>query len=157
MWRLVAEGAGRHATAADLTGTPGHNGRRRGVDASGIPAHREAFLTKEADMTLSRRRALAIAAAAPLAVLVPGAAMATTYRVVIQNHRFHPDALEIAAGDTVIFTNNDSSHTATFVDGSFDSGTLARGESAQVTLSAPGTYSYFCRFHGSMKGAIVVR
>jgi plastocyanin len=61
-------------------------------------------------------------------------------------------------GDTVVFTNRDSAgHTATANGGAFDTGILQLGQSASVTLTQSGTYSYFCLPHPNMKGTIVVR
>lgn len=77
--------------------------------------------------------------------------------VTIADFAFGPETLEITAGTTVTFTNNDSaSHTATADDGSFDTGAIAQGESATVTFDTPGTYTYVCSFHPAMTGTIVV-
>jgi len=77
--------------------------------------------------------------------------------VTIQDFAFGPQTLEIAAGTTVTFTNNDSApHTATADDGSFDTGQLDQGASASVTFDTPGTYTYVCAFHPNMTGTIVV-
>jgi plastocyanin len=39
----------------------------------------------------------------------------------------------------------------------FDTGTIAPGKSATVTLRNPGTYTYYCQFHAFMHGAVVVK
>ena len=95
---------------------------------------------------------------------------------------FDPERIEVSAGETVTFTNDsDESHTVTaysdgvpeggdyFASGGFDSedaarsdlsaGLIAPGESFEVTLDGPGTYSYFCIPHegAGMRGTIVVR
>lgn len=104
--------------------------------------------------SLTRRTALAALATAPLALIASRAA-AATYNVDIANFAFAPATLDIAVGDTVIFTNSDGApHTATAVDGSFDTGRLNRNDSGQVTITAAGTYDYICTFHPSMKGVI---
>ena len=41
-------------------------------------------------------------------------------------------------------------------DGSFDTGRLNRGESAEITLTAAGSFSYKCSFHPNMTGTITV-
>jgi plastocyanin len=77
--------------------------------------------------------------------------------VTIQDFAFGPETLEITAGTTVTWTNNDSAaHTATADDGSFDTGTIDSGGSASVTFDTPGTYTYICAFHPNMTGTIVV-
>lgn len=64
---------------------------------------------------------------------------------------------EVAVGTTVVVTNTDSAqHTWTAVDGSFDSGALGAGDAFEFTFTEPGEYEYFCSFHPSMTGTIVV-
>ena len=64
---------------------------------------------------------------------------------------------EVAAGTTLTIANNDGvSHTFTADDGSFDSGTIAAGATAEVTLDEPGEFAYFCNFHPQMEGTITV-
>ena len=105
---------------------------------------------------LTRRHLLIAAAAAP--VLAATAARAATHQVVIQNHRFTPDSLTVARGDTIVFVNRDGApHTATHQPGGFDTGRLNRDQSGQVTLSRAGQYDYICAFHPSMRGRITVR
>lgn len=67
---------------------------------------------------------------------------------------FVPRMVTIAVGQTITFVNrDDKDHTAT--GGDWDTGTLAPGESAQVTFDQPGTYAYACMFHPQMTGTIV--
>jgi plastocyanin len=64
---------------------------------------------------------------------------------------------EVAAGTTVTISNEDSApHTVSADDGSFDTGNIAPGESATITLSTAGTFAYHCNVHASMKGSITV-
>ena len=44
-------------------------------------------------------------------------------------------------------------HTVTSDDGLFDSGTLTNGGSFSYTFDQPGTFAYYCRFHGGPGGA----
>lgn len=75
----------------------------------------------------------------------------------IEGFAFVPDRLEIRAGDTVRWTNHDiAPHTATDKAGGWDAGRLGKGESAEVTFDAPGTYAVFCRYHPNMTAEIVV-
>ena len=109
---------------------------------------------------LSRRSLLArvLTAAAALPLLVSRSqAQGAAHQVVIQGMAFNPPSLSIAAGDTVVFTNQDAApHTATSDDGLFDTGRLSQGQSAQLTFSAAGTYPYYCAIHPSMRGTITV-
>lgn len=73
----------------------------------------------------------------------------------IQNFAFTP--ITVAPGAAVTVTNLDGEpHTVTADDGSFDQ-QVDGGASATVTVPAtPGTYSYVCRIHPSMRGELVV-
>jgi plastocyanin len=76
--------------------------------------------------------------------------------VEIHHFRFSPAEIEIAAGNTVSFTNLDLvPHTATG-DG-FDTGTLKKGESKEITFSEAGEFPYLCTLHRHMTGRIRVR
>lgn len=77
----------------------------------------------------------------------------------IANFAFNPATVEIAVGDTVTWTNNDSAaHTATQrPSGSgFQSGTLDPGASFSFTFDTAGTYDYYCEFHAGMTGQVIV-
>jgi len=75
----------------------------------------------------------------------------------ISDFAFAPNALEVTAGTTVTWTNNDgAAHTVTADDGSFDSGSIGTGGSFSVTFDAPGTYAYHCNIHGNMTATVVV-
>lgn len=77
--------------------------------------------------------------------------------VTIQNMTFSPATLTIKAGESVIWTNNDSfDHTATASDGSFDTGAIGSGTSKSVTFTKAGTYAYHCNIHPNMTAKIIV-
>lgn len=85
------------------------------------------------------------------------AAAGSGAHLTISNFDFAPKALVVKAGTTVTVTNADSTeHTATSQAGGFDTGTLKTGQTAQLTLKTPGTYSYICLFHAFMSGKITV-
>jgi plastocyanin len=78
--------------------------------------------------------------------------------VAINNYAYTPATITVAAGTKITFTNSDkTAHTATSTKPGFDTGTLKPGASHVVTVTKPGTYSYYCQFHAFMKGTIVVR
>ena len=86
-----------------------------------------------------------------------GGAEGTTHSVDISGFAFNPGQLTIAVGDTVTWTNSDSTaHTATADDGTFDSGNLANGDTFSYTFTEVGTVSYTCSYHSSMTGSITV-
>jgi plastocyanin len=99
-----------------------------------------------------RRHFLALAALAGL--IRP--ARAESAIVEIRKFAFVPAELEIAAGRTVAFINLDLvPHTAT--GDAFDTGTLKKGERAEIAFPAAGTFAYVCKLHPHMKGRILVR
>jgi plastocyanin len=83
--------------------------------------------------------------------------------VSIQDDTFAPSQVEVDPGGTVTWQDaGQRDHTVTAADGSFDSGTLQSGDSFSQAFSQPGTYRYYCQFHGSargqgMAGTVVVR
>ncbi len=84
-------------------------------------------------------------------------AAAKTVDVEIRNSAFSPKTITINKGDTVRFTNYDSTeHSATSDNGRFDSGLLPKGQSWSKTFNEAGTYNYHCSPHPYMKAAIVV-
>jgi plastocyanin len=91
--------------------------------------------------------------ATPAAVGEPGA----EETVAIEGFAFSPDALTVAVGTTVTWTNRDEApHTVAAGAGAFDSGRLDQGGTFQRTFDEPGTYAYVCAFHPTMTGSVVV-
>ena len=79
------------------------------------------------------------------------------HAVEVVDFAFAPAELTITAGETVTFTNLDAvAHTATAIDGSWDTGLLDQNQSASITFTAAGTYDYLCTPHPSMTGRIIV-
>ena len=105
----------------------------------------------------SRRDVLALGAAFAGIAATNSAQAQTVHAVTIQGFAFEPAELTINAGDQVVFTNEDRApHTATADNGSFDTGTLNRGQSATLTFSGAGTFTYFCAIHPNMKASLTV-
>ena len=101
------------------------------------------------------RTAEAAAGPAPAA---EAAATGETVRVNIRNLAFQPARIEIEAGTTVVWRNNDQVvHTVTAANGSFDSGSIRPGASWERTFTQPGTYAYICTPHPFMKGTVIVK
>jgi plastocyanin len=97
------------------------------------------------------------APASSTTTMQPTATAAMTDKVEIANYKFAPDVIQVDAGTKVTFTNSDDTkHTATADDGSFDTGDLDKGDSASVTLSKPGEFTYYCRYHPFMKATVEV-
>ena len=87
----------------------------------------------------------------------PGAGTASS-QVSIQNMSFSPSNIQVAAGTTVTWTNNDTvTHTVTSDTGAFDSGNLSPGQTYTHTFSTAGTYTYHCSIHTSMHGIVTAQ
>jgi plastocyanin len=87
----------------------------------------------------------------------PATAAEDEVAVSIENLQFIPPEIRVAAGSTVTWTNEDvMAHTATSLDGTFDTGNLAQGQSGTVTFDAPGQFDYLCAIHTGMKGTVIV-
>jgi plastocyanin len=78
-----------------------------------------------------------------------------TQKVTIAGFAFSPSDLTVKVGDSVTWTNNDNTaHTATADDGSFDCGTIGAGQSFTFTFATAGTFAYHCKIHPSMVAKI---
>jgi plastocyanin len=85
-----------------------------------------------------------------------GAANATPAEM--RNMTFAPNRLEVTAGTTIRWTNNDQLvHTITADDGSWDSGPIEPGQTWSHTFAQPGEFAIHCTPHPFMKALIVVR
>ena len=87
-------------------------------------------------------------------------------QVFMQGSAFVPATRTVTAGTTVQFVNMDGvTHTATSSSvpagaSAFSSGNLSTNGTFSVMLNTPGTYAYYCVFHGApgtgMHATIVV-
>ena len=85
----------------------------------------------------------------------PAAPAGTSVRMA--GSRFEPATLNVAAGTTIRWFNDDAlPHTVTAADSSWNSGNLAPGGAFERRFDSPGTYAYLCRYHPGMTGTIVV-
>jgi plastocyanin len=92
------------------------------------------------------------AGAAAASTTAPGAV------VRIQGLSFHDARLEIPAGATVEWRNDDPlAHTVTFRDGGVSSPLIEPGRTWRHTFEKPGTYAFYCTPHPFMQGTVVVR
>jgi plastocyanin len=64
----------------------------------------------------------------------------------------------VKAGATVTVHNaDDTAHTVTAADGSFDTNPIFAGTSKTfVAPSKPGTYKFHCNIHANMQGMLIV-
>ena len=90
---------------------------------------------------------------APTAMLAAEPGGPRTVTIHEDQFQFLPSAMTIPAGTTVIWVNDERpKHTATADDGLFDSGDQGLGDDFAYTFAEPGSYPYFCRYHGDVGG-----
>jgi plastocyanin len=85
-----------------------------------------------------------------------------TDEVVARNINFEPADIEVEAGTTVTWVNEDIvNHTVTSgpagdPDGMFDEPLQSDGDDVTVTFDEAGTFAYYCDLHRSMIGTVTV-
>jgi len=88
----------------------------------------------------------------------PSGPPVNTNAVLIHSFAFGPNAITVAAGATVTWTNQDNEpHSVVMVDQSFRSTPMDTGGHYSHTFTTPGQYRYFCGFHPQMTGVVIVR
>lgn len=101
-----------------------------------------------------RAALLAICIAFPAA----GYAAGKTHAVRIEGMKFTPERVELAAGDTVVWTNKDFlPHSVTASGARVESGDLAPNQIFRFVAKKKGEMPYICRLHPVMKGLLVVK
>lgn len=76
--------------------------------------------------------------------------------IVIDKMQYGPMPTDVRASDIIEWTNKDIlEHSATARDGRFDVD-LKPGASGRITATA-GTLAFFCKFHPTMTGTLVVK
>jgi len=83
--------------------------------------------------------------------------VATTEVSMAKSYRFEPKAIQINAGETVTWTNDDNFTHTVQVDGQ-DDHEVGRGKSVSIAFDRPGTYHYVCTLHRhDMDGTVIVK
>jgi plastocyanin len=83
--------------------------------------------------------------------------VATTEVEMVKSYRFDPKTIEIEAGQTVTWTNEDNFTHTVEVEGQ-DDNEIGKGESLEITFDDPGTYDYVCTLHSQdMDGTVIVK
>jgi plastocyanin len=110
-------------------------------------------------------RALAVVAVLAASVALAGCGgggepaepVATDHVSMAKSYRFDPGTIEVSAGDTVTWTNDDNfTHTVKVEDG--EDHEVGRGDSVEIAFDEPGTYAYVCTLHSrDMHGTVIVR
>jgi YVTN family beta-propeller protein len=77
--------------------------------------------------------------------------------VKIAGFAFAPASVELKAGQSITWTNDDGAPHAISVKGGASSPILAPGETHSMKFDKPGSYDYVCSVHPYMTGRIMVR
>ena len=110
-------------------------------------------------------RKFLVPALAAVAVLAAGCGgsgessepVAATEVEMVKSYSFDPKVIEIEAGDTVTWTNEDNFTHTVQVEGQEDH-KVERGESLEITFDERGTYDYVCTLHRQdMDGTVIVK
>ena len=95
---------------------------------------------------------------AVFALALPAQSLAATISVKIQAKSFSPKNVTINQGDTVKWTNVDTStHQIVANKGAFASGTLRTAGTYSFTFNTAGGYAYHDALHPSITGAVYVK
>jgi plastocyanin len=74
-----------------------------------------------------------------------------------KSYRFEPKTIQVDAGATVTWRNEDNFTHTVEVEGQEDR-KVKPGESTSVTFTKPGEYEYVCTLHShDMKGLVIVQ
>ncbi len=85
------------------------------------------------------------------------APVATTQVTMAKSYRFDPKNVEVDAGATVTWTNDDNFTHTVHVDGMEDH-KVEPGDRVSISFPTAGTYHYVCTLHRrDMEGEVVVR
>ncbi|HET7856680.1 MAG TPA: cupredoxin domain-containing protein [Gaiellaceae bacterium] len=83
--------------------------------------------------------------------------VATTEVTMAKSYRFDPKVIEVKAGSTVTWKNEDNFTHTVEVDGQ-DDHKVERGDSVSIRFDKPGTYHYVCTLHShDMDGKVIVK
>ena len=113
---------------------------------------------------MSRHRPVPLLLSAAAVLVVAGCGgeeestpVATTDVTMAKSYRFEPKAIQIDAGETVTWTNDDNFTHTVQVDGRQDH-EVGRGESVSIAFDEPGMYHYVCTLHErDMDGTVIVK
>ena len=99
----------------------------------------------------------AIAVIVTLTATSESSVAAAANTIVIKDFLYSPEPLQAKAGVAVTVTyGDDTVHTVTADDKSFDTGDISGGAKGTITIDKPGKYTYHCDIHNYMTGTIEV-
>ena len=101
--------------------------------------------------------ALAIVFSAGCGSSAAAAPVATTQVTMVKSYRFDPETIEVKAGSSVTWSNDDNFTHTVHVDGREDH-KVEPGDRVSISFAQPGTYHYVCTLHSrDMQGEVIVK
>jgi plastocyanin len=101
--------------------------------------------------------AMLLATAATARAQAPTPAPAPARQIIIDQHAFGPDDLEVPVGSVIEWINRDvDEHNVTEKNRRFQSPILDTGEHWTRSFGEPGVVEYYCSLHPHMTGRIRV-
>jgi YVTN family beta-propeller protein len=85
-----------------------------------------------------------------------GQPQSSSRRITISGFAFKPATLEVSAGETVTWVNDDGGPHSIAVMNGRASDPVMPGSSYSANFDRPGTYDYLCSIHPYMSGKILV-
>ncbi len=138
----------------------------RSIQIRVLVGHVWATSLRRNDFKVGARESWASAILIAIIVAIGGGLFATPVRAVpittyvaIQGFSFVPGTVVVVIGvnNTVTWVNKDPViHTATAVNGTFNSRTMPAGGNFTFTFETAGAYDYYCVLHPFMTGTVIV-
>lgn len=98
-------------------------------------------------------QAMGVQVVQPIVVTGPTPSAPESVTVMMEDFVYNPKTLRVKAGTTLVFFNRDiAKHNITSDSEAFKSPNIASGDSFTLKLDQPGTYLYYCTFHGDKGG-----
>ena len=109
-------------------------------------------------MAMRKSRMAALLGALGLAAGAGAGAAGDPGQIEIRNFQFVPPALEVRAGATITWVNDDEEiHSIVSSQGLFTSPALDGEQRFSYRFERPGSYEYRCALHPQMHGTVIVR
>lgn len=110
-------------------------------------------------MTIHRPLGLCVALAAGMMLGIGGGVAATSHKVSMAGSKYAPTAIQAKVGETISLVNDDfENHWVYVPTAGFEVSRagLKPGESFDVALRRPGTFTVLCGLHTSMEATVTV-
>jgi plastocyanin len=157
--KVLTLALGASLTLAACSGTPAATGTATpAIPSPAASLAASASAGPSAASSPSEAVTATASAAASAAASSSAAGAGDSAEVTIQDFKFEPEAVEVAAGQTVSWANEDGEpHTVRSEDGSISSPIISGTPFTWTAEGEPGTeIPYICSIHPQMKGTVTI-